>query len=417
MIGLVDGNNFFVSCEQVFDPALAGKPVAVLSNNDGCCISRSNEFKALGIAMGTPFFQLRPLIKKYGLIFRSSNYELYGDMSRRMIAVLHEFVPDVEQYSIDEAFIFPALSPEDDFFQFGSKIRQTLLQWTGIPSGVGFAATKTLAKIANHIGKKSPSGIFVMPGMPQKILENVPVSEIWGVGRRLAPQLERLGIRNAWQLACQDHTVMGKKFSSVLAKTILELQGRPCFAISPDNELSQSISCSRSFGKPVTELKDLEESVAAYIAGAAEKLRREKQSASGVNVYFQLYPEDISEPISKQITSCTVTFTCATDDTSRMMSRVRPKLKDIFIPGRRYKKSGAVFFGLESNSDRIYDLFTPAAAQENSKVFKTVDMLNRKYGKGTVKILGEGLTKPWQMKREHLSQSYTTDWGQLLQVK
>ena len=163
MIGLIDGNNFFVSCERVFDPSLVGKPVAVLSNNDGCCISRSNEFKALDIAMGTPYFQLRPLIAKYGLILKSSNYELYADMSRRIISLLSRFSPDVEQYSIDEAFIHLELAGKADYFQYGKNLRQTILQWVGIPCGVGFAPTRTLAKIANHIGKKSADGVFVMP--------------------------------------------------------------------------------------------------------------------------------------------------------------------------------------------------------------------------------------------------------------
>ena len=213
MIGLIDGNNFFVSCERIFDPTLENRPVAVLSNNDGCCISRSNEFKALGIAMGTPYFQLRPLISRYGLVLRSSNYELYSDISHRIISLLHRFSPDVEQYSIDEAFIHLELPSGSDYFKFGTDLRSTILKWIGVPCGVGFAPTRTLAKIANHIGKKSPQGVFVMPQERRSILENTSVEEVWGVGRKLAPKLNSSGIRNAWQLACQDVSAMSKKHS------------------------------------------------------------------------------------------------------------------------------------------------------------------------------------------------------------
>lgn len=417
MIGLVDGNNFFVSCERVFDPSLEGKPVAVLSNNDGCCISRSNEFKALKIAMGTPYFQLKPLIPQYGLILKSSNYELYADLSRRVIATLQEFVPKVEQYSIDEAFIHPAL-PADAYYEtFGRTVRQTILQWVGIPCGVGFAPTKTLAKIANHIGKKMPSGVYVMPSDLKSVLEKLPVSEVWGVGRKLAPKLERLGIRTAWLLANQDVVEMQKKFSVLLGKTILELRGIPCLEEELPDEPSKSITCSRSFGHPVLDLCDLEESVATYTAKAAEKLRKEQQFASGATVYFQMYPEYEGGNLPAGETAVTVTFPVPTDDTGKMLTAIRPKLESIYIPGRRYKKSGVIFFGLESGTTRQLDLFQEEKTLECSQLFRTVDALNAKFGKGTVFSLGEGIRKPWQMKRDLLTPSYTTSWDQLLKVK
>ena len=417
MIGLVDGNNFFVSCERIFDPSLEGKPVAVLSNNDGCCISRSNEFKALQIPMGTPYFQLRPLIKKYGLEFRSSNYALYGDISRRIIEVLHEFVPQVEQYSIDEAFIYPSLPAGTDFHAFGSKIRETLRRWIGVPCGVGFAPTKTLAKIANHIGKKTASGVFVMPEDPREILRATPVSEVWGVGRRLAPKLESMGIYTAFDLASRELPELKKRFSVLLAQTALELRGERCIAAEDPEELSQSISCSRSFGHPVTSFEDLEESVAAYTARAAEKLRKEKQRAAGANVYFQLYPENTSQFHPGAVTSTTVSFEFPTDDTARMMKAIRPKLRGIFVPGRRYKKSGVLFYGLESGENAPGDLFAPCENGEDAGLFSVVDRINAKYGRGTLFTLGEGTQKTWQMKRTLLSPDYTTSWDQLLKVK
>ena len=417
MVGLVDGNNFFVSCERIFDPSLEGKPVAVLSNNDGCCISRSNEFKALQIPMGTPYFQLRPLIKKYGLEFRSSNYALYGDISRRIIEVLHEFVPQVEQYSIDEAFIYPALSAGTDFHAFGSKIRETLRRWIGVPCGVGFAPTKTLGKIANHIGKKTASGVFVMPEDPREILRATPVSEVWGVGRRLAPKLESMGIYTALDLASRELSELKKRFSVLLAQTALELRGERCIAAEDPEELSQSISCSRSFEHPVTSFEDLEESVAAYTARAAEKLRKEKQRAAGANVYFQLYPENTSQFHPGAVTSMTVSFEFPTDDTARMMKAIRPKLRGIFVPGRRYKKSGVLFYGLESGENAPGDLFVPRENGEDAGLFSVVDRINAKYGRGTLFTLGEGTQKTWQMKRTLLSPDYTTSWDQLLKVK
>ena len=417
MIGLVDGNNFFVSCERVFDPSLEGKPVAVLSNNDGCCISRSNEFKALKIPMGTPYFQLKPLIEQYGLILRSSNYELYGDLSRRILSVLREFAEDVEPYSIDEAFLHPELPPDTDFHALGRKIRGTILQWVGIPCGVGFARSRTLAKIANHIGKKEKDGVFVMPDDPEPILQRVPVSEVWGVGRRLAPKLERLGIRTAAGLAASDEILLRKKFSVQLAKTIRELRGESLLDPEDRDSLSQSISCSRSFGKPVVDLPDLSESICSYTARAAEKLRREKQNAAGLHIYFQYYPE--YEPVRQAggCTSATIIFPVPTSSTAEMLTRIRPELKKCFIPGRRYKKSGVVFFGLEPEVGRQPDLFdSRAELDKQERLSRTADAVNRRFGRGTLFHLSEGIERTWSMRRELLSPRRTTDWDQILNV-
>lgn len=418
MIGLVDGNNFYVSCERIFDPSLEGKPVAVLSNNDGCVISRSYEFKTLNIPMGTPYFQLRPLLKKKSLILKSSNYELYGDISRRVIATLYEFTPNVEQYSIDEAFIHVNLSTGSDYFDFGRKVRQTILQWVGIPCGVGFASSKTLAKIANHIAKKQHSGVFVMADNSQSVLEKLPVSEVWGVGRRLAPKLEALGIRTAWQLATADESSIRKKFNVTLAKTARELRGETVFEQENPEELSQSISCSRSFGRPVVNLSELSEAVAHYTASAAEKLRREGQRAAGANIYFQYYPEYEPHKLEGGFTSTTVTFEMPTANTGEMLGTISSQLRNIFINGRRYKKAGVVFFGLESNANRQLDLFADTARDEKSEqLAATMDKINHRFGKGTIFNLAEGIKKPWAMKREHLSPRYTTKWDQLLLVK
>lgn len=418
MIGLVDGNNFFVSCERVFDPSLEGKAVAVLSNNDGCCISRSNEFKALGIPMGTPYFQLKEKIRSLGLILLSSNYELYGDLSGRVIATLGELVPKVEQYSIDEAFIYPPEMEYGAYEAFGKMIRKTILKYVGIPCGVGFAPTKTLAKIANHIGKKNPCGVFVMPPDPKSVLENTPIGEVWGVGRRLAPRLERMGIRNAWQLASSDIVAMQKKFSIVLGRTIMELRGTNCVEEEVPEELSKSISCSRSFGMPVVSLQDLEESVASYTAKAAEKLRKEGQTAAGGMFYFEMYPEYEPSFLPAGRSSASVTFPFPTQETGKILEAFRPHFERTFVPGRRYKKSGVLFFGLESAQQKEGDLFAPREkVSSSSNLYKTIDSLNAKLGKGTIFTLSEGFKKPWQMRREMLSPHYTTSWEELLKVK
>ena len=256
-----------------------------------------------------------------------------------------------------------------------------------------------------------------MPSDPREVLEKTPIPEIWGIGRRLAPHLERLGIRNAWQLSLKDPAVMQKKFSVNLGRTIMELRGIPCFEEEDPEEASKSITCSRSFGYPVVEFRELEESVAVYTAKAAEKLRKEKLCAAGANVYFQMYPEYEPDPRPAGMTAITVSFPVPTDDTSRMLSTIFPKLKAIFIDGRRYKKAGVVFFGLESSCNVQPDLFSPAPARERSALFQTVDLVNKKFGKGTVFTLSEGIEKKWQMKREMLSGHYTTDWNGLLTVK
>ena len=423
MVGLVDGNNFYVSCERVFDMSLEGKPVAVLSNNDGCVISRSYEFKALNIPMGTPYFKLRPFVHERGLVLKSSNYELYGDMSRRVIQTLQTFTTDVEQYSIDEAFIHIGRAPDGDWNKLAADIRARVLKWVGIPCGVGFAKSKTLAKIANHIGKKRPDGVFIMPDDPSAILENLPVGEVWGVGRRLSTKLQGIGISTALQLAETDENTLLKKFSVVLARTARELRGESVIAHEDFGGESQSISCSRSFGSPVTDISDIREAVAFYISRAAEKLRKEGQRAAGVNIYLQYYP-DYTSPYSSHIeaeggfSSTTVAFDMPTAATSKMLTAAAPAVDGLFLKGKRYKKAGVIFFGLESAADRQVDFFTDTRANDRAEQASAVmDKINRLLGKEAVFSLSEGIERKWSMKRELLSPSYTTDWASLPCVK
>lgn len=418
MIGLVDGNNFYVSCERVFDLSLEGKPVAVLSNNDGCVISRSYEFKALGIPMGTPYFQLRHQIGIHGLVLRSSNYELYGDLSRRVIATLREFAPHVEPYSIDESFLELELPAGSDYAAYGRRIRSTVLQWVGIPCGVGFARTHTLAKIANHIGKKRSDGVFVMPDDPAPVLRDLPVGEVWGVGRRLAPRLAAYGISTALALAETDESFLRRRFNVTLAKTARELRGEPAVDLSDCEDSPQSVSCSRSFGYPVTKIEDLRESVAYYVARAAEKLRKGRQRAAGALVYLETYGDRSRADRPPQTFGAHVVFPIPTAATAPMLESVQPVVKGLFKPGCRYRKSGVVFFGLESMDGRQLDLFTDTSRDErDERLSSLADSLNKRFGKGAVFNLSEGIARPWSMKRELLSPDYTTNWDALPTVR
>ena len=414
MIGLVDGNNFFVSCERVFNRHLVGRPVAVLSNNDGCCVARSNEFKALGIPMGTPYFQLKSREATGELSFCSSNYELYGDMSRRIISILRDEAVDVEQYSIDEAFIYPPTTAAENYPAYGRRLRAKILRWVGIPCGVGFAPTKTLAKIANHIGKKQPDGVFLMPEDPTEVLASLPVDEVWGVGRRLPPKLRAERILTAKHLRDAPDETIRSVGGVTLLRTAMELRGIPCCEDKDYDATPDSVSCSRSFGTPATTLDALEESVASFAAQAAAKLRRNGLLAAGGNIYAQIF----ASGGGGNFVARTVTFPTPTDATNEMLRAFRPEVAALFTPGLRYRKTGVVFFGLEKpGAPRQTDLFDTTAPTERSRLYKAVDALNARYGKGMVFSAAEGVgLRTWHMKRTKLSKRSTTRWDELMTV-
>ena len=438
MIGLVDGNNFFVSCERVFNRRLVGRPVAVLSNNDGCCVARSNEFKALGIAMGTPYYQLKHREKSGELCFCSSNYELYGDMSKRIISILRDEALDVEQYSIDEAFIYPPLRAEgngewgmgngewgtgngewgtgnDWLIEYGKRLRAKILRWVGIPCGVGFAPTKTLAKIANHIGKKRPDGVFILPEDPSDILASLPANEVWGVGHRLAVKLRAEQIFTAKDLRDASDDVIRSVGGVVLLRTATELRGKPCNDDKDYDADPDSVSCSRSFGEPVTTLDGISESLASFTAQAATKLRKHSMLAAGCNIYAQIFRSGGGGDCIVR----TVMFPEPTDATNVMLDAIRPEVSSLFLPGTRYRKTGVVFFGLEKvGTVRQMDLFSPPVESKASPLYKTIDSLNARFGKGKVFSAAEGIgEKSWKMKRSKLSKRASTRWDELMVVK
>ena len=432
MIGLVDGNNFYVSCERVFDRRLVGRPVAVLSNNDGCCVAMSNEFKALGIPRGTPYFQLKDREKSGELVFRSSNYELYGDMSRRIISILREEALDVEQYSIDEAFIWPpersgqgSVNREqlrrERLLEYGRALRKKILRWTGIPCGVGFAATKTLAKIANHIGKKLPGGVYVLPDDPTDVLAKLPAGEVWGVGHRLVHKLRAERIATAKDLRDAPDDVVRSVGGVTLLRTAMELRGVSCLEERDYDADPGSVSCSRSFGRPVTTLEELAESVASFAAQAAVKLRRHGLVAAGCNVYAQLAKPGMFEETDGREGSFvgeTVMFPGPTDATNVMLKAIRGRIAALWTPGARYRKSGVVFFGLErAGAARQLDLFSKSAPLESSKLYQAIDSLNARFGRGKVFSASEGIEQAWRMKRSLLSRRPTTSWNEILTVR
>ena len=415
MIGLVDVNNCFVSCERVFNRSLVGRPVAVLSNNDGCCVARSNEFKALGIAIGTPYFQLKDREKSGELVFCSSNYELYGDMSRRLISILRDEALDVEQYSIDEAFIVPPNNPDLGYAEYGKRLRAKILRWIGLPCGIGFAATKTLAKIADHIAKKRPEGVFVLPDDPTDILADLPSDEVWGVGRRLVVKLRAERIFTANDLRDARDDVIRSVGGVTLLRTAQELRGIPSNDDKDYDADPDSVSCSRSFGEPVTTLEGIAESLASFTAQAATKLRKHGLLASGCNVYAQIFHSGGGGDFLGR----TVMFPSPTDATNEMLKAIREEVDALFIPGTRYRKTGVVFFGLEKvGSARQLDLFSPVEKAEASPLYKAIDSLNKRYGKGKVFSAAEGLgDRSWKMKRGKLSKRPTTRWDELMVVR
>jgi DNA polymerase V len=394
---------------------LEGKAVAVLSNNDGCCISRSNEFKQLGIAMGTPYFQLKERIARDGLHLLSSNYALYGDMSRRIISVLQEFVPSVEQYSIDEAFIHPQLPDDADFLSMGIGIRQTILKWIGIPCGVGFAPTKTLAKIANHIAKKSAVCVFLMPDDPTEILGALPCDEVWGVGRRLAPKLRGERILTARHLRDAHDDTLRSIGGVTLLRTAMELRGISCLEERNYDAGPDSISCSRSFGEPATTREALAESLASFTAQAAVKLRRYALLAAGCNIYAQIF----AEGGGGDCVGRTIVFPAPTDATNIMLRSISDEIKHLYLPGVRYRKTGIVYFGLErQGTAHQIDLFEETPVAERSRLYAAVDALNARYGKGKVFSAAQGIgEKSWHMKRQKLSPRPTTRWDELMVVR
>ena len=418
-VALIDVNNFYVSCERVFNPKLINKPVVVLSNNDGCAVARSNEVKALGVPMGAPWFKMKDLAKQHGIVALSSNYALYADMSNRVMNILRMFSPDQEVYSIDESFLNLASFKHLDHTKYGQAMRKQILQWTGLPVCVGIGSTKTLAKLANYCAKKQTifNGVCNFNTMSahelNALLSLIEVGEIWGVGRKLAPRLQALGINSVLDLKKANADRLRRQFSVVMQKTIHELNDIVCIELEEIAPPKKQILSSRSFGVPVCDFNSLAESITLYMSRAAEKLRQQHSFAGSVYVFIRTSPFKPEDPFYSN--GMTIPLPSPTNDTRQLVSVVLWALKQLYKPHYNYAKAGVMLSSLVPVEGVQKDLFSQKQQTfKTDKLMTTMDSINRKMGKESIKLASEGFTKPWKMKQENKSPSYTTKWDQLI---
>lgn len=419
MFALVDCNNFYVSCERLFNPALEGRPVVVLSNNDGCVIARSEESKALGIAMGTPLFRCRELIRQRGVAVFSSNYPLYGDISSRVMNTLASMAPEQEIYSIDEAFFDFSGFGRIGFERHAALMRKTVLRHTGIPVSIGIARTKTLAKIAAGAAKRDPSsGGVVLLGTEsdeRRALEALPVGNVWGVGGRSADKLAPAGIRTAAELADASPSAVRRLLHVTGARVQAELRGESCLALELVRPMKQSICTSRSFGRSVTELDELRSAVATFASRAAMKLRREGAAASLLTVFISTSP--FADDGLRRSASRTLALPGPTDDAFTLVAAAGRILEELFVPGHPYRKAGVLLGGLSPKDPpgATYPLFGKEADGRREALMQVMEGVNHRYGSGSLRLAAED-SKSWAPLSGHISSRYTTSWDELLEV-
>ncbi len=415
-IALVDCNSFYVSCERLFKPSLIRKPVIVLSSNDGCIISRSNEAKALGIKMGDPYFKAKEIIKKNNVHVFSSNYSLYGDMSRRIMKTLKYFGTEIEVYSIDEAFLDLTGISDELVELFGKKIRNTILEWTGIPTSIGIASTKTLSKVANHIAKKEKSGVVSLINTKDIdiILEKININDVWGVGRQLTKFYITNNISNAKQLKNISNTWIKKSSNVLSSRTAMELRGISCISLETHQTKRKSCCVSRSFGKKVEKFQDLRESITTHCLNAAEKIRSESLLAKSITILIRTSPFQNKEIYYSN--SKTIDFPIATDNSIEIVKTALIGLKSIFKEGFQYQKSGITLSGL-SSPENNKNLFSSIKKDKIKNLMQSIDYTNYRYGRSTLSLADAGLNKKWKVKREHSSKIDTADFYFLPTVK
>jgi len=415
-IALVDCNSFYVSCERLFKPRILKKPVVVLSNNDGCIISRSSEAKALGIKMGDPYFKAKETIIKNNVHVFSSNYSLYGDISRRVMRILKYFVPDIEIYSIDEAFLDLSSIPNNKILSFSKKVRDTILQWTGIPASIGIAKTKTLSKIANHIAKKQKSGIINLINIENidSVLEKIKINDVWGVGRQLSKFYIKHGINNAKQLKNMPNNWIKNNSNVLGSRTAMELRGISCIGLEIYQVKRKSCCVSRSFGKKVENFQILAESIASYSLNAAEKIRSESLLAKSITIFIRT-----SLFQNKKIfysNSKTIDFPIATDNSIEIVKHALKGLKFIFKKGYKYQKTGIILSGL-LDSEKTPNLFSSSKGNKIKRLMKSIDYTNYRYGRSTLSLACAGLNRKWNVRRKYSSKIDTADFYRLPTIK
>jgi len=416
IFALIDCNNFYASCERVFNPRLEGRAVVVLSNNDGCVVARSNEAKALGIGMGMPAFKVKGIIQRNGVEVFSSNYALYADMSHRVMQTLSTFTPEMEIYSIDEAFLNLA-GCGDNLTDYGRKIQATVKKWTGMPVSIGIAPTKTLAKIANRIAKGTPQadGVFYLKELSaiDNLLNKIAVVDVWGVGHRNARKLKRAGIDTALSLKDADIGWIRSKFGVMGVRTVYELRGTCCYHLEENPQPKKSIVVSRSFGKAVESIDELQEAIATYAVRAGEKLRREKLVANVMTVFVRTSYFDKQK---RYFNSETIKLPSPTSYTPELISYAIKAVEQLYRKGCSFKKAGVLLSGLELQNKMQLTLFDEIDRGKSQRLMQTVDTIKAKLPEANLRWAAEGLVQPWRTHFKRRSHRYTTRWDELIEV-
>ena len=418
MYALVDCNNFYASCERVFDPRLENRPIVVLSNNDGCVIARSNEAKALGIAMGEPAFQKEKVYAKHNVAIFSSNFALYGDMSQRVMRTLAQHSAAMEIYSIDEAFLECGGLTADGLDRFGSQLRKTVKQWTGIPVSIGVAPTKTLAKVANHVAKRLPdnSGVCVLNKEEtiEYCLKKLPVEKLWGVGRRYALFLRSWGINTAWDLRRMPEGWVKDNMTVVGLRLQKELKGEPCIPLENQPQKKKEICTSRSFGTMVTELDELQQAVSMYATRCAEKLRTQNSCTNLVEVFLHTNPFRPDLPQYKNVRF--VRLPVASNSTLSIVQAALRGLRSIYRAGYQYKKAGVIVSGLVPSNTIQYNLFHSTDEDRHMRLMNAMDTVNDREGRDILRVAEQGFDRRWTLRQERLSPCYTTRWADFMTI-
>ncbi|MBQ8269827.1 MAG: Y-family DNA polymerase [Bacteroidaceae bacterium] len=418
MIGLCDCNNFFVSCERAFNPSLEGRPVVVLSNNDGCVVSRSNEAKAIGIKMGQPLYQIRNIVNAHNVAVYSSNYHLYGDMSARVMQTLRQHAPAIEIYSIDESFLLLDGIATGELKDFGEKLAFTVRRNTGIPVSIGISHTKTLAKIASKLCKKYPklNSACLMHRKEdiEKVLNSYPIEDIWGIGRRYAKMFHDGGVKTGGQFCSLSEEWVNRRMGVTGVRTWRELQGTPCIEFSHHTADKQSIMVSRSFSKELYEMEQLRETVSAFAASAAEKLRAQNSVAQELQVFILTNRHRDDQP--QHHDSRLLHFDTPTDSTFEIVNAATALLQELFRKGYGYKKTGVRLSRITSANAIQGTLFDTIDRPKHRQLMQTIDKINATMGKESVKLLSQGSITDYT-NREHLSPQYTTRWEDIIKVK
>ena len=413
-IALIDCNSFYVSCERLFNPKIKNIPVVVLSNNDGCVISRSTEAKKLGIKMGEPYFKVKELVRKNNVQIFSSNYSLYGDLSRRVMKVLKGFSDKIEIYSIDEAFIDLSHIKDENIEDYGKRIRERVLKWTGIPTSVGISCTKTLSKVANHVAKKNKTGVIFLKDNIDDVLKNFDISDIWGVGRQLSKLYIKNGINNAYKLKNISNSWVKKSTNVLGAKTVMELRGIPCINLETEETKRKSCCVSRSFGRKVESLNKLKESITTHCLNAAEKIRNDNQTTRSITVFIRTSPFDKNRKYYSN--SLTIDLPVATNNSLELVKVAIEGLKKIYKYGYFYQKAGVILSKLSEAGEKNLNLLTPILENKSQTLMKAIDVTNAKYGRNVISVAQAGINNSWKMRREHSSKIDTASFDSLPKI-